>query len=114
MFSLAEKTGIALMAVGALGATVSLGATIRALTKGADSRADCDEDTCSAAALAVREQARRAGDIATVSVLAAVVAGGTGLITFLVGRENKDKRRDVRASGWYAPGGAGASLAGRF
>jgi hypothetical protein len=113
-FSPAEKTGMALMGLGAVGATVSLGYTVRALQKSGDSRADCEDDTCSSAGLAVRKQARRAGDIATVSVLAAVVTGGSGLIAFLVGRENKDKRRDVRASGWFAPSGAGASLAGRF
>jgi hypothetical protein len=114
MFSTAEKTGIGLMAAGALGATVSLGYTGRAIQKGNDSRAACDEDTCSPAGRAVREQARRAGDVATISVLAATAVGATGLITFLVGRKNKRERPDVRASGWFAPGGAGASLAGRF
>ncbi len=115
LFSPAERSGLALMAIGAVGATVSLGYTVRALQKGGDSRADCDEDMCSPAGRAVREQARKAGDIATISVLTAVVAGGAGLVTFLVARENKDKRRDVRASGWLAPsGGAGATLTGRF
>jgi hypothetical protein len=112
-FSPAEKAGIALLGGGAVGAVIAVGYTAAAVSKNNDSKANCDSDLCTPKGREIREDARRAGDIATIAVVAATTVSAAGLITFLVGRSRSRERR-VAASGWVSPGGGGAAVAGRF
>jgi hypothetical protein len=118
-FNGAEIAGITLMSAGGVSAILAAGFTVQAVRKNNQSETDCIDDLCTPEGRETRLDARRAGDIATISVITATTLGATGLISYLVGRSRgNDVRRarsaSVRASGWIAAQGAGAGVTGGF
>jgi hypothetical protein len=118
-FSASEVAGITMMSASAIGAAVAIGYTVKALHKNSESEDKCAGDLCTPAGREARLDARKAGDVATIAVIATTAVASAGLITFLVGRSKRhnDARRDhasVHANGWVAAHSGGAFLAGSF
>jgi hypothetical protein len=114
-----EVAGISMMSASAIGASVAIAYTIKALHKNNESDDKCAGDLCTPAGRQARLDARSAGDVATVAVIATTAVASAGLITFLVGRSKRrnDVRRDhaaVRANGWVGPNSGGAFVSGSF
>jgi hypothetical protein len=117
--SATEVAGIAMMAASAIGAGVAIGYTTKALHKNSESEDKCAGDLCTPAGREARLDARKAGDVATVAVIATTAVASAGLITYLVGRSKRhnDVRRDhanVRANGWVTANSGGAFVTGSF
>jgi hypothetical protein len=105
------------MAASAVGASLAVGYTLSALAKNRKSDKSCDGDMCSPAGRQLREDSRKAGNIATITVLATTTLATAGLITYLVGRKRRQegpREERLRAAAWITPQVAGAAMSGNF
>jgi hypothetical protein len=97
--------------LGLLGLGVGAAYGLRALELRDDARLHCDGDLCSAAGVALREDAIRAGDLATAASLGGAVVLAGGLL--LVATAPRARSHAAwRASPQVGIGGAGLVLGG--
>jgi hypothetical protein len=118
-FNATEIVGIGLMAASAVGAAVAIGYTAVAVRKNHKSNDHCEDDICTSEGRTMRLDARKAGDIATIAVIATTAVAASGLITYLVGRHRpKDQPHDdtvrLSAGGFIVRTGGGAGISGSF
>jgi hypothetical protein len=107
--------GWIVIGIGIVGVGVGAGFGLASIGKRDESRSYCVGDACDATGVALRDDAIRNGNIATVATLAggAVVAGG--LILALTAPKTTETRvGTVRAVPNVAVGGGGVTLQGRF
>jgi serine/threonine-protein kinase len=65
---------------------------LRAMSKNDDSKADCTGDVCGRAGKTARDDARSAGNLATVGVAVGAVLVGVGVTLFVVGGQKESVR----------------------
>lgn len=81
-----QIAGIGAMVSGLVGVGIGVGFTVRAVQKNNDSRNGCVGDSCDLAGMQARQEARRAGDNATVAIAAGAGLASAGAVAFLFGR----------------------------
>ena len=85
---------------------------LTALSKNSASNAGCSGAACNDDGFSKRNEARNAGTVSTVAVIAGGVALGAGVLLFLSSSPNKESNGALRVTASAAPGGAWLSLGG--
>jgi hypothetical protein len=111
-----QKT-IALVAggVGVVGVVVGTIFVLNAKSKYDDSKEQCptDPNLCSAQGVALRDDARNAGNIATVAYIGGAVLVGTGVVLYLTAPKSSEAPRPATAVRLF-PTMGGVAMAGRW
>lgn len=90
---------------------------LNAKKKNNDSNSDCSGNVCGDAGFAARQDARSAGNAATVAFIAGGVLVATGVTLYVVGGPSKNReaaKRRVRLAPVLAPGACGGFVQGTF
>jgi hypothetical protein len=116
-----QTAGLLVLGTGLVGLVTASVFTLSAVRYDDASAAGCNADVCTAAARAQRLEARRAGDIATVSFALGSVATATGLLMCLLGGRTssvaaaaEQRVRGVALAPWISGRGLGAVAEGAF
>jgi hypothetical protein len=104
--------------LGAVGASVGGGFGLSSLSKRNDSRSHCVADQCDSTGVGLRDDAMKAGNIATIATIAGGAAVAGGLILVLTAPKGTQSREraagTIRAVPNVALGGGGFTLQGDF
>ena len=118
-FSSWQVAGIAAAAVGTVGLGLGGVFTIRAVQKNSLSSSGCDGDACFPDAKQARLDARAAGDMATIALIAGASLSTVGLLTYWLGRRTSEPPTPpstafVQAVPFGVGNAWGGALQGRF
>jgi hypothetical protein len=107
--------GIAVAGAGAVGVVLGSIFGIRAMTLTKDSNADCNaQNVCGTAGFASRNDARSAGDVSTVAVVAGGALLASGGVLFWIGGARSTKTTAMRAAPVVSERGFQMRLEGAF